>query len=239
MCIVEGARELGRALGAGQHVESVLVGDSPAPSISELASVAQLGGAGVFELSEAAFAKVSLRRHPADIIGIVEVPGSSVQAMTAQSPALVLVADAIEKPGNLGAMIRSADGAGADAVIASDLATDLGNPNIIRASQGAVFGFPCGTGSAPEVTDWLDANGITPLVATDEAGEAFWDADLTGPTAIVIGSEDGGVSRHWRTHGSVSIPMHGMSDSLNASVAAALILYEARRQRRSGADGIR
>lgn len=231
VCLVEGARELGRALAAGQDIESVLVAVDPAPSVQQLAAAAQRAGAAVFELGDAALAKVSLRRHPAPVIGVVGTPGRQLSDVTIGASPLVLVADGVEKPGNIGAMIRAADGAGADALIAADPVTDLGNPNVIRASQGAVFGFQAATGSGDEVAAWLEALGVTPLVAADEADQELWDADLTRPTAIIVGSEDKGVSPRWRQLATVSIPMRGMSDSLNASVAAAVILYEAARQR--------
>ncbi|MCP5113610.1 MAG: RNA methyltransferase [bacterium] len=151
---------------------------------------------------------------------------------TAATP-LLLIADTIEKPGNLGAMIRSADGAGTTGLIAADFVTDLVNPNTIRASQGAVFSTPVAAAPGDAVRVWLQHHQIRTIAATAAATTSLWDTDLTGPLAIVVGSEHAGLSPAWHSAQTVSIPMAGISDSLNASVAAAVMLYEAVRQRAS------
>ncbi len=231
LCIVEGAREVSRAVGADVEFESVLVGDKAALSEVELAAVLNRRGARRYEVGEAAMGKVSVRAHPAGIIGIARSPAFSLDRLSLSDRPLVLIADAIEKPGNVGAMIRSADGAGADAVIVSDPATDLVNPNVIRSSQGAVFSAAVGAESGENVTGWLAAREISVVAATAEATTMLWDCDLTGPIAIVVGSEHAGLSAPWREVPQIAIPMHGHSDSLNAATAAALLLYEALRQR--------
>lgn len=223
---------MSRAAGAGVNFESVLVRDGAAPSEVELATVLRVSGAVPYELGEAAMNKVSVRAHAAGIIGIAHTPAFTLDDLPLGDPPLLLIADAIEKPGNVGAMIRSADGADADAVVVSDPATDLVNPNVIRASQGAVFSAAVGAETGENVHGWLTARGIPVVAAAAEAATPLWDLDLTGPIAIVIGSEHAGLSPAWRDAPRISIPMHGDSDSLNAAIAAALLLYETRRQRR-------
>lgn len=229
---MEGAREVGRALEAGVRFSAVLVGDDASASQLELAAAVAASGTPSYRVGDAAFAKVSVRRSPAQILGIAHSPSFSLEDRVLPRNPLVLIADRIEKPGNLGAMIRTADGAGADAVIACDPATDLVNPNIIRASQGSVFASPAAAATTEAVKAWLVNQEIRTVAASSASSANLWETDLTGPLAIVIGSEHAGISEPWRDSPVISIPMQGLNDSLNASVAAALLLYEARRQRR-------
>jgi TrmH family RNA methyltransferase len=232
LCIIEGTRELSRAADAEVRFAAVLVKDGAAPSDLELARSLVPTGAEHYELGEAAMGRVSVRRHPGSIIGIAHSPAFSLPAVALSANPLVLIADSIEKPGNIGAMIRSADGAGADAVIVSDPATDLVNPNVIRASQGAVFSGAVASAIGEQAQRWLRTQEIPVVAATVEARTPLWDCDFTGPLAIVIGSEHAGLSPAWQSAAQVAIPMRGHGDSLNASIAAAVLLYEAQRQRR-------
>jgi len=147
------------------------------------------------------------------------------------------VTEDVEKPGNLGAVLRSADGVGADRVIAAG-GTDLYNPNVIRASVGTVFTVPVVAATAPAFVEWLRARRIRAVAAIVDAPTLHVDADLTGPLAIVLGSEAVGLSDSWRGAGieGVRLPMVGAADSLNVSAAAAVLLYEAWRQRRGAAE---
>ncbi len=145
----------------------------------------------------------------------------------------MVVLEGVEKPGNLGAVLRSADGAGADAVVAADPRTDLFNPNAVRASLGTIFAVPLAAGASPEVRDTLLAAGIRLVIARVDAAAPYTDVDLTGGIAIVLGSEAEGLGAAW-DHPAVTavrLPMLGVADSLNVSTAAAVLLYEARRQR--------
>jgi TrmH family RNA methyltransferase len=144
-----------------------------------------------------------------------------------------MVLEGVEKPGNLGAVLRSVDAAGADAVIVCDPLTDLWNPNLIRASIGAVFTVPTVCCSSAEAIAWLKAHGIRILTAQLQDSSVYYDADMTGPTAIVMGTEATGLTDPWRqaADAHVLIPMLGRLDSLNVSVSAAILLYEAVRQR--------
>jgi TrmH family RNA methyltransferase len=148
---------------------------------------------------------------------------------------LVIVTEDVEKPGNVGAILRSADAIGASAVIAVG-GTDLHNPNVIRASVGTIFSVPVASASAAEVDAWLRARDVRIVASRVDATALHVDADLTGPLAIVLGSESSGLSDAWRAPdiGAIRLPMLGVADSLNVSAAAAVLLYEAWRQRRDG-----
>ena len=157
----------------------------------------------------------------------------SLDALTLPDEPLVAVVEAVEKPGNLGALLRSADGAGVDAVIVADPACDPWNPNAIRASLGTVFSVPLAVSDAATVRAWLVEEGIRAVVTLVDAPVVYTDADLTGAVAIILGSEAEGLTATWRDVGStaVHIPMRGVADSLNVSASAAILFYEALRQR--------
>jgi TrmH family RNA methyltransferase len=146
---------------------------------------------------------------------------------------LIVVIEGVEKPGNLGAILRTADGAGAHAVIAADARTDIFNPSAIRASLGTIFGHPVVSSTTPDALAWLTARGVRPIAARVDATTDYADADLRGAVAIVLGSEADGLTGVWSDPrvSAVRIPMRGLADSLNVSVAAAVLLYEAVRQR--------
>lgn len=148
---------------------------------------------------------------------------------------LVAVLEGVEKPGNLGAMVRSADGAGVDAVIVADAGTDLYNPNAIRASLGTIFTRPVCAAATPDVVRWLQQKAIVPCVTRVDATAMYDTFDFRQPTAIVLGSEAWGVSSVWKAlpQHAVRLPMHGQADSLNVSATAAILFYEADRQRRA------
>jgi TrmH family RNA methyltransferase len=146
---------------------------------------------------------------------------------------LIVVVEGVEKPGNLGAVLRSADGAGADAVIVASPRTDLGNPNVIRASAGTLFALRLAAASSDRVLAWLRERGIRVLAARVDGARPYTEADLTGGVALVVGAEDEGLTDSWTGEGvdAIALPMRGIADSLNVSVTAAVLLYEARRQR--------
>jgi TrmH family RNA methyltransferase len=150
---------------------------------------------------------------------------------------LLLVSEGLEKPGNLGALLRVADGAGVDGVILVEPAPDPFNPNTVRASTGSLFTVPVAISDLQSVASWIADRGVRSVVATPEASQPYWEADLGSGCAIWVGAEARGLSASakGRADQQVSIPMAGAADSLNTSVAAALLLYEARRQRRQGA----
>ncbi len=234
LTIVDGAREILRALDAGIRVEQAFVAAELLRSPDGLAAADRLRHRPTtLEVSAAVLARVAFGQRSDGVVAIVATPTASLDDLVLPADALVVVAESIEKPGNLGAVIRTADGAGADAVIAADPRTDLFNPNAIRASLGTIFAMPVVAASSAAVIDWLVGLGIRPIAARVDAATTYTEVDLRGPLAIVLGSEADGLSAAW-DHPAVvpvAIPMRGIADSLNVSIAAAVLLYEARRQR--------
>jgi TrmH family RNA methyltransferase len=231
--LIEGAREIERALAAGLEVVEAYCGEHLSPE--EARSVAHLSrvlGLEVHELSEAALKKISSREHPAGVLVVARMPRPSLTAFRPPSNALLLVSVGLEKPGNLGALLRSADAAGADAVLVAG-GVDLYSPQVIRNSTGVVFSLPTFAAPEPAVLDWLLQHNIPIVATTPHTHQTYWDVDLRGPVAIVLGTEHQGLSQTWleRAARKVRIPMQGRADSLNVSVTAALMLYEAVRQR--------
>jgi TrmH family RNA methyltransferase len=238
LTLVDGGREARRAVEAGVEVDSAFVCPDLLASVDGLAALEALRGRGldgsILEVSARAFEKLAYGDR-ADGIVLVVRPIVRVLADLRLGPApLVVVTEDVEKPGNLGAILRSVDGAGADAVLAIG-GTDIFNPNVIRASVGTVFSVPVATAPASEAQAWLRQHGIRTIAARTDAQRLYADADLTGPLAIALGSERVGLSAEWHRADveGVRLPMAGVADSLNVSVAAAVLLYEAWRQRRA------
>lgn len=193
-------------------------------------------GAELFRLGRAAFEKASYRQGPDGILAVVPAPDHTLPELRLPDRPLIVVAQGVEKPGNLGAMLRTADAAGVAAVIAADAVTDWSNPNVVRASKGTVFAVPVATATGGQTLDWLAESAI-PLVATTPAADHGYDEiDYRGPIAIAVGAERTGVDATLLAGAAyrVSIPMHGLVDSLNVATAMALVTFEAVRQRRRG-----
>jgi RNA methyltransferase, TrmH family len=237
--LVDGARESRRALEAGAHVVTAfvapdLLGGADADVAIELA---RTSGAEIVEVGPRAFERLAYGDRADGIVLVVETPPTDLASFLPHpgDAPLLVVTEAVEKPGNLGAILRSADGAGADGVIAIG-GTDPFNPNVIRASAGTVFGVPIAVASRPDALGWLRDRRVRLVAARVDATQLHTDADLTGWLAIVLGSEAEGLTDAWRSADveSVRLPMLGLADSLNVSVAAAILLYEARRQRDTG-----
>lgn len=235
--IVEGAREITRALASG--VVPTLIVTCPALYSPEALAVAPTLTGERAELSRTAFEKVSGRENPDGLLMLAPTPTPVLPDPPEQ--AVVIVLHGLEKPGNVGAILRSADAAGAHAVLVLGRGADPYGPNVIRASQGSVFRVPTAVLSEEEAWDWLLAHGFTTVACTPDAPQAYWDAPLTGRVALLLGTEHEGLPASWRSAQSpsslsVGIPMHaapGGADSLNVSIAAALVLFECVRQRRS------
>ncbi len=228
--LIEGHRELMRAHSAGITLEEVLVSPHATGDRATFADRLRDEGIRVTPTSTAAFVKASQRANPDGLLALAVQPTTTLEQLELPPAPLILVVESIEKPGNLGAMLRSADGAGADAVIVADPATDVFNPNVVRSSQGALFLVPVAVGTMPDVQRWLEQRHIRVFAADPTGAVAPWEADLCGAAAIVIGAEHAGLSAGWDGV-TVSLPMRGGSDSLNASATAAVLLYEAVRQR--------
>lgn len=232
--VVEGREEIGLALEAGvvpsQFWHSPEFGrELPADLLDRLTGA----GVDLVQTSRAVFDKLAYRESPDGWLAVVPAPGRALAELDLTDPPLVVVCEAVEKPGNLGALLRTADAAGVDAVVSADPRSDWSNPNVVRASKGTVFSVPVAAAANPEVLTWLRGHGIAVVVATPEATERYTDVDLTGPVAVVVGTENEGVSAAWHEAADleVRIPMHGRADSLNVATSAALLVYEAVRQR--------
>ena len=234
--LVEGLRELSRALERKIKIEEVYF----CPALFRSAEAAELvthcRAARIIccEVGQSAFEKISGREGPDGLIGVAKIWDCSLSQLALPSNPLLLLVESIEKPGNLGALLRTADSAGCHALLVCEPTTDLFNPNVVRASQGAVFSMPCAVCSSAEVQAWMKANQIRSFATTPAATKVFWDSDYRGRVAILLGSEKDGLSEFWlkQADEKISIPQAGLSDSLNVSNAAAIVLFEAVRQRR-------
>jgi TrmH family RNA methyltransferase len=236
---VEGIREISRALEAGVEFREACYCPEIAdgPRAKELLKQLATAGAQMTDVSSHVFGKIAYRESVGGIVAIAVRRDHPLGDLPAGGNPLLLVVDHLEKPGNLGAIFRSADGAGATGVIVSDPSAEISNPNVIRASLGTVFTVPKAVAPAQEVILWLKANGIAIVATTPDADTAWSEVDFASPSAIVLGSEDKGLGDEWLKAADVRvrIPMRGIADSLNVSAAAAILLYEALRQRlRSG-----
>jgi len=236
--LIDGVRELGRALAAGVVVEEVFVCPALCYSAEARQLIAQLcaGPAALFEVSEGLFGRLAFGRRAEGLVAVAQPLQRTLEELALGPDALVAVLEGVEKPGNVGAVVRSADGAGFTAVVLADPATDLYNPNAIRASLGTIFSLPVCTARTDEVIRWLQARGLAVAVARVDGSVAYTEFDFRGPAAVVLGSEAAGVSEAWSGEGTtaVRLPMLGSADSLNVSAAAAVLFYEARRQRGGG-----
>jgi TrmH family RNA methyltransferase len=233
---IEGIREISRAAGAGisfreaYHCPEIASGADAKKLLAALESA----GAELVELSAAVWDKLAYREGAGGIVAVAERGDHPLESLVLGEDPLFIVVDRLEKPGNLGAIFRSADGAGADAVIVSDPSAELSNPNVIRASLGTVFTVPSAVAPADAVIGFLRERGVSIVATTPAAHVEYSDADLASPCAVVVGSEDRGLGDEWLNAADVkvTIPMRGAADSLNASAAAAILLYEALRQRK-------
>lgn len=233
--LIEGYRELRRALEKAIPISEVYYAPDWFMGENEgtLLDAARNAGASLFELSKDAFAKVAYRERPDGLLAVAPQWKRSLQDLKLPKEPFLLVVEAIEKPGNLGTILRSADAAGCDAVIVCDPVTDLFNPNVVRASTGVIFSVPCLISTSTEVHAWLKKAGIRTVATTPAAKALYTDSDLRGPLAVVMGSEQYGLSDFWLREADlpVRIPMAGQADSLNVAMATIITLFEAVRQR--------
>lgn len=243
LTLIDGVRETARALAGGADLKEgfVAAGGCEDEECREVVLALRHRGVPVVELGHDAFARLAYGDRLDGLIAVAATPVRSVRELELPTDALVAVIEGVEKPGNLGAIMRSADGSGVSAVIVAAPGTDLFNPNVIRASVGTVFSVPVCVGSTGEVLEWLRERGLRIVAARVDAPTDYIAADLRGPVAIALGSEARGLSDAWAemAHVSVRVPMLGLGDSLNVSATAAILFYEALRQRReSGGAGL-
>jgi TrmH family RNA methyltransferase len=234
LTIVDGAREIRHALDAGVRVETTFLAEDllRTPDAQAVAERLRHRPSAV-AVSPTVLAKIAYGERSDGIVAIVESPHLGLGDLVLPENPLVVVVEGVEKPGNLGAVVRTADGAGVHALIVADPRTDPFNPNAIRASLGAIFAVPLVAAGTAETIAWLSERGIRTVAAIVDGATDYVDADLRGPLAIVLGSESDGLTGAWHDPSvtPIRIPMHGIADSLNVSIAAAVVLYEAVRQR--------
>jgi len=235
LTLIDGARELRRALDRGVEVTEAFVCEPllAGPDARAALDALRHGGATVLPTTQAVFAKLAFGERAEGLVAVVRIPAADLGSLAVPDDALIVVVEGVEKPGNLGAVLRSADGAGADAVIAASPRTDLFNPNTIRASAGTVFAVPLAAAPTGDVLAWLRDHDVRIIAARVDGEALYTDADLTGRVAIVLGAEADGLTDAWTGEDIevVRLPMLGIADSLNVSVSAAILLYESRRQR--------
>jgi TrmH family RNA methyltransferase len=235
LTLVDGARELRRALDAGVDVveafvcEPLLAGEDARAALDAL----RRRDVAVTTTTEPAFTKLAFGDRSEGFVAVVRAPSLALEDLVVPAEPLIVVIEGVEKPGNVGAVLRSADGAGVDAVIAASPRTDLANPNVIRASAGTIFAVPMAAAPTDDVRRWLVDRRIRIVAARVDGALDYTAVDLTGAVAIVVGSEAEGLTGAWAGADVVTIrlPMLGIADSLNVSVSAAILAYEARRQR--------
>lgn len=236
--IIEGYRELKRALD-NHHVPKALftcaelfMGTNE-PALIERC---RLAGAELFECTKPVFEKMSYRDRPEGLLAVAPQVHWTLTDLKLPENPLLVVAEAIEKPGNLGTILRSADAAGVHAVIVCDRCTDINNPNVVRASTGTLFALPVIEATTDDVLAWLRKNNIQVLAATPHTDFDYYAVDLKKGTALVVGTEQYGLTDKWMKEADlkVKIPMLGQADSLNVASATTILLYEAVRQRQSG-----
>lgn len=232
--LIEGVREVSRARAAGLELEALyLWPEGLNDEGRNLVQEAEILGVPLTELSESAFRLLSYRENPDGMIAVALRREQTLAELTLPDDALVVVVEGLEKPGNLGALLRTADSVGAHALFTTGSGTDLENPNVIRSSMGSLFSRPVLAVETPELLSWLTAQGFALVATTPHTETLYWDAAYTGRSAILLGAEHEGLSQTWlgAAEVQVKIPMHGLADSLNVATSGALLLYEALRQR--------
>lgn len=241
LLLVEGYREVCRAVENGWPPRMLFYCPPLFQGVNEnaLAEQCRAAGAELFECSAPVFRKMAYRDRPEGLLAVAAQQRRALADIPAAPAPLLVVAEAIEKPGNLGTMLRTADAAGAHAVLVCDPRTDVFNPNVVRASIGALFTVPVVTAPSAEALAWLKARGVRIVAATPHADREYTETDLTTGTAFVMGTEQYGLSELWMQGADVQvrIPMLGRLDSLNVAAATTILLYEAVRQRRRAAAG--
>lgn len=232
--VVEGQRELEHCISVGYNIHTVFIckeitGEKGFDEICRIVG----NGCHLIEIPKAIYEKVAYRGSTEGVIAELYCKEHGLEDLNLKENPVVVVLEAVEKPGNLGAVLRSADAAGVDAVIVCDPLTDLYNPNLIRSSIGGIFTVPTAVATSEEAIKWLKAKNIKIYTAQLQDSEWYYDTDMTKGTAIIMGTEATGLTDIWReaADAHIKIPMLGRLDSLNVSVSAAILMYEAVRQR--------
>ncbi|MDR1886760.1 MAG: RNA methyltransferase [Prevotellaceae bacterium] len=223
---VEGKREINMAVSAGYEVETLFV-------CPESGGKNDFACNHVYEVSGKVFEKIACREDSDGLLALMKMKTRSLHDINLSPAPFIIVLEAVEKPGNLGAILRTADAANVDAVIVCDPKSDLFNPNVIRSSLGCVFTVNTVTCTSEQTFEWLKKNDITVYAAELESSQWYYNEDYTKSSAIVVGTESTGLSDFWlrKADKRIKIPMKGKADSLNVSVSTAIITFEAMRQR--------
>jgi len=236
--LIEGYRAVTRALEVGFKLETLYYSPEWYLGENEAAVVEQAHAAGVktVRLGQEALAKAAYRDRPEGLLAVGRQWHTTLEGLKLSQNPFLIVVEAIEKPGNLGTILRSADATGADAVIVCDPVTDLFNPNVVRASTGVMFKTPTIITSSPDAIKFLEQNNIQSVAAVVQATKLYTSVDYTRPTAVIMGSEQFGLSSAWQQAATrpVRLPMLGLADSLNVSAATVVLAYEVLRQRSWG-----
>jgi RNA methyltransferase, TrmH family len=230
--IIEGKREIEWAIEAGYKIGNIFY-------CIDLLTKEELGkklmdDKLVIPVTKEVFDKIAVRENSGGVVAVAEMKTHALAQITLSKTPLVLILESVEKPGNLGAILRTADAAAVDAVIICDPQTDFYNPNVIRSSVGCVFTKQIASATSEEAIAWLKEKGISVFGTYLKASKPYHEVDYTKPSAIVMGTEATGLSALWveHSHTNIIIPMLGKIDSMNVSTAAAVVVYEAKRQRR-------
>lgn len=235
--LIEGYREILRCTDGKHKIDWLFICPELFLGSNEQILIKKImdSGAKVFPCTEKVFRKMSYRDRPDGLLAVAPQQHLKLEDVKFSKNPFFVVAEAIEKPGNLGTILRSSDAVGLDGLIVCDRCTDIHNPNVVRASVGTLFTVPVIEANSQETIDWLKKNKIAILAATPSATEEFTKVDMTVPIAIAVGTEQLGLSEQWMSQADirVRIPMHGVADSLNVAMATTLLLYEAERQRKN------
>jgi TrmH family RNA methyltransferase len=242
LSLVDGMREFAAAIRAKIRLEEVYLcrelltkeeGEELTDTANDLAKKIAAQRVPIFEVSKDVFMKMSFGERESGVLALIESKTHEIQSLRLKSNPLVVVLETVEKPGNLGAILRTADAVGADAVIVCDMQTDIYNPNVIRSSLGTIFSLPVVVASKEDTVSFLKNSRIKICATVVDTRTLYTKVNFHDAIAIVLGSEQNGLSDFWKQHAdmNVKIPMKGKADSLNVSVTAAVLLYEAVRQR--------
>lgn len=229
--LIEGKREISLAIKGGYEIETILF----LPELITESEIYQLAGKQInlIEINKEVFQKLAYRDTTEGVLAIAKTKSLQLSDLKLSDNPLILVAEAPEKPGNIGALLRTADAANLTAVIVANPKSDLYNPNIVRSSVGCLFTTQIATGTTSEIIAFLKENKIDFYCATLQNSTSYHTQDFTTPTALVVGTEATGLTQEWRDAATqnIIIPMEGEIDSMNVSVAAAILIFEAKRQR--------
>src|SRR5262245_57512733 len=232
LLLIDGARVLRLALQNAFPITTIYVAEHVAHVHADLLQHARSAGITLQEVTAAVFHKIGYGDNPDGILGVAPQPGVCLARLPSTAVPFYIITEGLEKPGNLGAILRSADAAGVTGLIVCESQTDIWNPNVIRASQGAFCTVPIAVATAAEVQRWWRQYPLQLLAATPAAKRLYTEVDLRLPSAVLLGAEHTGLSPTWHSATPIRIPMAGQVDSLNVAQAASIILFEALRQRR-------